>query len=171
MTITQITVSASTSFNHPHEQYANFKPGVTLTATINEAHENFVVATKELQHVADNLVAEEKARILGRINLEHEIAGEETAIHTLQGEEQSLAKRIAKRDTLIAKEWDGNPVEYYTGLLGPHRIESKEALDAAKRTAAEEREDMLEELKGTQHGLAGHTAKLAALKEKLLTLK
>ena len=32
--ITKFIVSASSSFNHPHEQYANFKPFVSLEAEL-----------------------------------------------------------------------------------------------------------------------------------------
>jgi hypothetical protein len=66
MTITQITVHASTSFNHPFEQYANFKPGVTLTAEL-ERRDDPKEKTKELQIIADGLVMLERQRILERL--------------------------------------------------------------------------------------------------------
>jgi hypothetical protein len=33
MKINSITVTAGRTFNHPHEQYSNLRPEVTMTAT------------------------------------------------------------------------------------------------------------------------------------------
>lgn len=170
MTITQIAVQASTSFNHPHEQYANyFKHGVTLTATLGP-EENHQDSVMTLQRYAHDLVAEEKTRILEHIEVEAGIAKEETAIQYLQKGEQASIQNIARRDAIIAMAWNGEPVEFgarpYT-----RRFESKEALEAAQLTASEERKDILEELKETQDAITTHTAKLAALREQLSVLK
>ena len=69
--ITEITVAAATSFNHPFESYSNFKPSVVLKATVGEG-EDVSAAVEALQLQADNLVCEEKARILAALKLEHE---------------------------------------------------------------------------------------------------
>ena len=169
MTIAQITVHASTSFDHPHESFSNFKPGVTLTATLGP-EENHQDAVTTLQRYAHDLVAEEKTRILAHIEVEAGIAEEETAIKHLQNGEQASIRNIARRDAIIAVAWNGEPVEFgarpYT-----RRFESKEALEAVQLTASEERKDILEELKETQDAITTHTAKLAALREQLSALK
>lgn len=63
MNIIEITVGAATSFNHPYESYANFKPSVTIKATVEPGQDGAFVA-RELQRRAAVLVQEEKVRIL-----------------------------------------------------------------------------------------------------------
>lgn len=62
-TITKVTVSASSGFNHPHEQFSNFKPFVSLEAELNEGDDYYQVA-KELQARAETLVQSHKEEIL-----------------------------------------------------------------------------------------------------------
>jgi hypothetical protein len=62
-TITKVIVSASTCFNHPHETYANFKPGVTLEAVLSEG-DDYYTLVKELQDRAETLVQSHKDAIL-----------------------------------------------------------------------------------------------------------
>lgn len=71
--ITEITVGAATSFNHPFESYSNFKPSVVLKATVGES-EDVSSAVVALQMLADDMVCEEKARILAALELAHETA-------------------------------------------------------------------------------------------------
>lgn len=66
MTITHIHVTAATGFNHPHESYANFKPSVSLTATI-EPDEDPLAKAVLLQQTAQNLVMQQKQSILDQI--------------------------------------------------------------------------------------------------------
>jgi hypothetical protein len=63
MFVTEITVHAGRTFNHPHESYSNFKPGVSMTATI-EPGEDSGEATKLLQARAEGAVEDLKSRIL-----------------------------------------------------------------------------------------------------------
>jgi Zn-dependent M16 (insulinase) family peptidase len=63
MKITEIVVSAGRTFNHPYESYSNFKPQVTLKATLTEKDEP-IAATKKLQAAAEQLVEEQKQRML-----------------------------------------------------------------------------------------------------------
>jgi hypothetical protein len=72
MIITEITVTSSTSFNHPGESYANFKPSVTLKASISEC-EDARKAVLILQGRAHEVVMAEKARILAEIERENMI--------------------------------------------------------------------------------------------------
>jgi len=70
--ITKVTVSASSSFNHPHEQYANFKPFVSLEAELAEGDDHYRVV-KELQDRAETLVQSQKESILADIALDLKI--------------------------------------------------------------------------------------------------
>lgn len=64
--VTEIQVHASTGFNHPHERFANFKPGVTLRAVVAEG-ENAWEETRKLQTLAESLVQTEKQATLKRL--------------------------------------------------------------------------------------------------------
>jgi hypothetical protein len=63
MKITEITVHAGRTFNHPFEQYANFKPGLSLRATLSE-EDDVEQATKALQLIAEQLAEGQKQQIL-----------------------------------------------------------------------------------------------------------
>lgn len=55
MKITEITVSAGRTVQHPVESYANLKPFVTLKAVLDEG-DDFEQITKDLQAKAEGLV-------------------------------------------------------------------------------------------------------------------
>ncbi len=69
--VIEIQVHASTGFNHPYESYANFKPGVTLRATLTEGTNVFEEARK-LQSLAESLVQVEKKETLIRLKAEND---------------------------------------------------------------------------------------------------
>lgn len=71
--IVEIIVGASTGFNHPSESYSNFKPSLTLKATIEGTTAEVYRATKELQEAVHELLLEEKQRILAAIEHERKI--------------------------------------------------------------------------------------------------
>lgn len=48
MKITQITVTAGRTFNHPHEQYSNLRPEVVLHATLDDS-DDVSESTRKLQ--------------------------------------------------------------------------------------------------------------------------
>lgn len=86
MKIIEIQVSVGTTFNHPHEGYCNYRPGVTLRATLDPG-ENEREAVKILQGKAETLIEEQKAAILRRLgaeeearNIAHERAWEERRV-------------------------------------------------------------------------------------------
>ncbi len=63
MKITEITISAGQIFPHPYEQFANFRPQVTLKATIGP-DENIIGVSRELMARAEGLVREQRDLIL-----------------------------------------------------------------------------------------------------------
>jgi hypothetical protein len=79
--VTEITVSAGRTLQHPCETYANLRPAVALRATI-EPGEDAVEATRKLQRQAEQLV-EEHGMVLRASLLEREVA---------KREEQELAR-------------------------------------------------------------------------------
>jgi ABC-type phosphate transport system auxiliary subunit len=63
MTITQITVSAGRTFNDPYEQYSNYKPYLTLTATLeDDDHRDECI--EMLQAKAERLMDSHKRKML-----------------------------------------------------------------------------------------------------------
>jgi len=62
MQVTQITVNAGRTLQHPCETYANIRPEVALTASL-EAGDDPIECTRKLQRQAEQLV-EEHAMVL-----------------------------------------------------------------------------------------------------------
>jgi hypothetical protein len=63
MNITQITVSAGRTFNDPYENYSNYKPHLTLTATLapeDDAYDRL----RLLQNYAEHLMDDHKRKML-----------------------------------------------------------------------------------------------------------
>ena len=75
MQVTEITVSAGRTLQHPCETYANLRPEVALRATI-EPGEDAVDATRKLQRQAEQLV-EEHGMVLRASLLERDVAKRE----------------------------------------------------------------------------------------------
>lgn len=63
MKVTQVEVSAGRTFNHPYESYSNYRPSVTLTATLDDS-EDVAEATRKLQAQAEALAEEQKQQQL-----------------------------------------------------------------------------------------------------------
>jgi hypothetical protein len=63
MNIKSITVTAGRTFNHPHEQFSNLRPEVTMTADLSEG-EDPLAATRQLQAQAEALVEDHKQSLL-----------------------------------------------------------------------------------------------------------
>lgn len=66
MKITQITVNAGRTFNHPYESYSNLRPSVSLTATIQPG-DDATACIKQLQADAEQLVEDHKNHLLASI--------------------------------------------------------------------------------------------------------
>jgi hypothetical protein len=73
MHVTEITVSAARTFNHPYEAYANFKPAVSLKATLAPG-EDPANATKQLQQQAETLVEDHKNALLTSVHELHRMS-------------------------------------------------------------------------------------------------
>jgi hypothetical protein len=61
--VTEIVVSAGRTFNHPHEQFSNLKPGVELRARIEDG-EDWQQAAKNLQARAEGMIEDHKQAML-----------------------------------------------------------------------------------------------------------
>jgi hypothetical protein len=56
----KITISAGRTFNHPYEQFANFRPGLQLKIVPDEDGEDAIQIIKDLQAKIEGLVEDHK---------------------------------------------------------------------------------------------------------------
>ena len=63
MKIAQVTVHAGGSFNDPYENFRNHRPGVSITADIQE-QDNVGTVIENLQYIAAERYETERLRIL-----------------------------------------------------------------------------------------------------------
>jgi len=103
MRVTEITVTAGRTFNHPHETYSNLRPEVRLTATLDDTDDASDCA-KALQAKAERLVEDHKNTLLqtleqiyeqdqidGQIaNLERELTHAQQGLDRLRRQRQQL---------------------------------------------------------------------------------
>ena len=83
MKITNITVRAGRTFNHPHEQYSNLKPEVELTATIEDA-DDAAKCARDLQAQAEGLVEDHKQGLLKSIEELYQMSERQAELSGLQ---------------------------------------------------------------------------------------
>ena len=65
--VTEVTVSAARSFNHPYEMYSNFKPMLSIKAAVIEG-EDVPEKICALQQNAERIIENHKQRILDEID-------------------------------------------------------------------------------------------------------
>ena len=69
--LTEVTVGLGTSFNHPYEQFGNFKPHVTIKQTLSEGDE-LKKTVRQLQRDVYEILIAEKKRILDLCHCQRE---------------------------------------------------------------------------------------------------
>lgn len=99
MKLKTVTVSAGRTFNHPYENYSNFKHHVELTADLEDVDGDGRAAVKHLQARAEAMAEEHKQHLLGSVRelrelqeYQQEIASLET---TIKGAQERLEKARA----------------------------------------------------------------------------
>lgn len=85
MKIQEIVVTAGRTFNHPHEQYSNLRPEVSMRATVEEG-EDVSAATKELQARAEGLVEDHKNGLLRSIEELYQLTTQQAEMRGLQNQ-------------------------------------------------------------------------------------
>lgn len=93
MKINTITVTAGRTFNHPHEQYSNLRPEVTMTATLDEG-EDPVQAARGLQATAEQLVEDHKRGLLNSIEELYQLTERQAEMRGLQKELKRAQNRL-----------------------------------------------------------------------------
>jgi hypothetical protein len=93
MKINTITVTAGRTFNHPHEQYSNLRPEVTMTATLEDG-DDAAKATRELQAKAEQIVEDHKRGLLTSIEELYQLTERQAEMRGLQNELERAQKRL-----------------------------------------------------------------------------
>lgn len=88
MEITEITVSAGRTFNHPYETYSNLRPNVTVRAVLVPG-EDVVKAINDLQALAEKSVEDHKQALLHSLEELHFLS-------EAQRDMTSMAEQIAR---------------------------------------------------------------------------
>lgn len=151
MTITKITVSASAGFNHPFEQYANFKPGITLEAVIPEG-ENADLCARALQEKAQDLVDAERVRIEAECRHEKDIEDTQHAVDRWGSIVTSYENTLATVPAWLAEN---------DGVVSSSGAEAASAWEISDKKRA---------LDDAAKGIEEARAKLAESKGKLVSL-
>ena len=103
MIVTQITIRAGRTFNHPHEQFSNLRCDVEATATVAE-NESAADAIKLLQSRLEEAVEEHKNKMLTDIRFLKQKAELEKSIakaeREIQEREQYLKSMREHRDNM-----------------------------------------------------------------------
>lgn len=93
MNITSITVTAARTFNHPHEQYSNLRPEVSMVATLAEG-EDPQKAVRDLQAKAEQLVEDHKQGLLRSLEELYQLTERQAEMRGLQKQLQCAQDRI-----------------------------------------------------------------------------
>lgn len=93
MKIQTIQVTAGRTFNHPHEQYSNLRPEVTMMATLEEG-EDAAKATRELQAKAEQIVEDHKRGLLASIEELYQLTERQAEMRGLQQELERAQRRL-----------------------------------------------------------------------------
>jgi len=99
MEITEITVSAGRTFNHPYETYSNLRPNVTVKANLAPG-EDPVKAINDLQALAEKTVEDHKQELLNSLEELHfltEAQREMTSLGEQVTRSQMRLEEIRKR--------------------------------------------------------------------------
>jgi hypothetical protein len=104
MKVTEITVSAGRTFNHPYEQFSNLRPMVTVKATVAE-DEDPTKAINELQALAEKSVEDHKQALLHSLEELHYLSEAQRDMTTLAEQitrAQSRLEQIRKQHPQLA---------------------------------------------------------------------
>ena len=100
MQIRKIIAHAGRTFNHPHEDYSNLRPGITLEAELGDG-EDAVACAKALQHQAEQLAEDQKRNLLAAMEDEYQVGQAKTRMIGLARQLKSAQDEL---DTL-RQQW------------------------------------------------------------------
>lgn len=150
MKITKIIASAGVTFNHPYIQFSNFRPAITLEATLGD-HEDATASAMRLLAQARACVDVERENILDECKKIHDISQAEDRIRYLTREIASINEDIAREEkNVLARELEleerkeGMPAAVVVEQF-QHAVDyAKANLEQAKRTLAETEKQLVQ---------------------------
>jgi hypothetical protein len=95
MTITTISVSAGRTFNDPFESYSNYKPYLTLQASLDR-DDNPTDAVKNLQAQAERLMDEHKRQMLSDLRALEATSQIRQEVSDLEAKIQRFQERLTQ---------------------------------------------------------------------------
>ena len=95
MKIKSIQVSAGRTFNHPHEDYSNLRPSVTMVAELGE-DEDADQVTRQLQNRAEGLVEDHKRQLLASLEELYQLTQRQAEIRGLQRQLEQAQNRLTE---------------------------------------------------------------------------
>jgi len=93
MQVTEISVSAGRTFNHPYESFSNLKPHLTIKAALDEGEDPAAVA-KDLQAKAEQLVEDHKQNMLKSLEELHNLTLAQQEMMSLERQLKNAQERI-----------------------------------------------------------------------------
>lgn len=102
MEITRIVASAGRTFNHPHEDYSNLKPHVTLEAVLTDGDDP-IACMKRLQQQAEQLVEDQKANMLKALEDIYQMGEAKTRMIGLARQLNNAQEELDN----LRKQWPG----------------------------------------------------------------
>lgn len=93
MKINTISVTAGRTFHHPHEDYSNLRPSVTMTATLEDG-EDATKSARELQARAEQLVEDHKQGLLRSIEELYQLSTRQAEMRGLQKQLEIAQQRL-----------------------------------------------------------------------------
>lgn len=119
MNITEITVSASAKFPHPHEDYSNLTTGVTLKAQLGP-EDQVGHAAADLQLLAQVLVSQQRQRVEAELGLAYKREHRAARLERLRENIEYDTRKIAEYRQKLLEE----PCDYWQRCLDD-RIQSR----------------------------------------------
>jgi len=100
MHVTTIRVFAGRTFNHPHEQYSNFKPSLSLEATLAET-DDVDGCVAELQGMAERMVEDHKTKLLADVDAAYQYQQDRYRLHELEREKTKYGELTVAHEELL----------------------------------------------------------------------
>lgn len=141
----EIIAGAQAGFNHPTEDYANFKPSITLKAILEDGDDPDASALALLTK-ASKLVEIERSRIEAKIRHDEAIVDAESQVRRWESVVASYERQIAE----------------YPALLADPAVHHLESWDITEKRHA---------LNDAQKNIESARAELATYRQKLAELK
>ena len=93
MKITALTVQAARTFNHPHEDYSNLRPGITIHAEL-APDEDPEKASHDLLAKAEKIIEDHKRALLKSIEDLHQMSAVQAEMANIENSMRRAQDRI-----------------------------------------------------------------------------